>query len=199
MQLKDSKQKYSFNPFSGILDDDLSGLIVPKIDAASILAKIEASESIVIELTGKKGRGKSTHLLFLQQQLSQFPLIRLRKGSSLANVLNSNSETIFLDSIHHLSFKERYTLFKSDRNLIFTTHTSRKLECYLAGRQLHSIKISGIDSSTLLEVLNKRLQLAAKQKLTAEDLFKDQDCEKMIGQFGDNLRGIINHLYDKFQ
>lgn len=193
------KEKWAFNPFSGILAEDLEKIIIPKFDVASIYAQIQQSESIAIEFVGKQGRGKTTHLVYLQRQMPQYPIYLLNAHSNPSKLLQEKSEVIFIDSIHHLSIFNRLKLFKSKKKIIYTTHWSRKIECFLVGKKHYAIPFKGTTKEILRELLNKRLQLAASSNLYINEEFSDTDIEVLLKQFGDNYRAIINHLYEKYQ
>ena len=193
------KEKWAFNPFAGILDEDLEKIIIPRFDVVAVVNQIQQSESLAIELVGKQGRGKTTHLLYLQKQVPQYPIYLLNANYNASQIFQEESEIVFVDSIHHLNIFDRLKLFKSKKVVIYTTHWSRKMECWLIGKKHHSIKFKGINIESLGAILNKRLQLAATKKLEINDKFTDQELNLLIKQFGDNYRGIINHLYEKYQ
>lgn len=193
------KEKWAFNPFAGILEDDLEEIVIAKFDVESMLNQIQQSESIAIEFVGKQGRGKTTHLMYLQKKIPQYPIFLLNANAKAVDLFQNKSEIVFVDSIHHLSIFERLKLFKTKKVVIYTTHWSRKLECILVGKKHQAIRFKGITKSVLREIINKRLQLAAINRLESKDTFTDQNLDQLIKQFGDNYRGIINHLYEKYQ
>lgn len=193
------KQNFEYNPFAGILEDDLEEILVPRFDLGEIILKINTSESLAIEFLGKKGRGKTTHLVYLQKKLNQYPIFLLNRNSTLLDIIKHPSKIIFIDSIHHLNILERIKLFREKKVIIYTTHWSKKGECYLGGKKCYSINFNGINSETLLEIVNKRLKLSAIEELEDETLFSINEIDALIKQFGDNYREIINHLFKKYQ
>ncbi len=199
MPIHQSITQFNFNPFGGILNEDLEKIIVPKIDLEGIAIKINSSKSLAIEFIGEQGRGKTTHLFYLQKQMDQFPLFRLDAKSTLSNILINDSSTVFVDSIHHLNLVDRIKLFKAKQKVIYTTHWNRRFECIIASKDYHSIKLKGIDTNLLTEILNKRLNLAAKSALDEKEKFTNLEAKQLIKKFGDNYRGIINYLYMKYQ
>jgi len=46
------------NPFSGVLDEEIQHIIVPTVDLNEIKTLIESDQNIIIELQGKKRKGK---------------------------------------------------------------------------------------------------------------------------------------------
>lgn len=192
------KKNFLFNPFSGVLHEDIPKVILPNIDIESILFKIQNSDHLAIEFIGKQGRGKTSHLRYLQHILPEYPLFLLNKTSSVSEVMESTSEVVFVDSIHHLSFSNRIQLFKQKKVVIYTTHWRRNIECLLTKTDYYSLRFKGIQPKQLQHILNERLKLASKTE-PSDILFSEKDAKVLINKFGDNYRGIINHLYEKYQ
>lgn len=194
------KENFEYNPFSGVLEEDLAQIIVPTFDVAHISHNIEHADSLAIEFLGKQGRGKTTHLRYLQQQLNTYPIFLLNTASArISDIITHESDVVFVDSIHHLSISDRIQLFRFKRVVIYTTHWSRKFSCIYVGKKHYSIRFKGITLDTLKYVLGKRLQLASKNKIDVDDLFTEKELQSLIRKFGDNYRGIINHLYEQYQ
>lgn len=190
--------KFDYNPFAGIIDNDLEHIIMPKFDVEEMKSIILKSESIAVEFLGKQGRGKTTNLRYLQKLMPTVPLFMLEKGARILEILDNESNTVFVDSIHHLNFFERIRLFKEKKQVIYTTHWSRRISCVLANKALRTIKFKGIDAVLLRQILNKRLKNASRDPLNNEALFTTESSQKLIQKFGDNYRAIINHLYKSY-
>ena len=193
------KENYNFNPFAGVLDHEIDHTIVPKFSVAEIVSDIENNPSIAIEFLGKQGRGKTTHLVWLQQQLPQYPIFLLEKNPNSTEVIEHVSDVVFVDSIHHFSFAERIQLFKAKRVVIYTTHSTRKLTCALSQKQLKVIRFKGIDTNILRKIIENRLLLAQKDSQLHRVHFSESELQKLVKTYGDNYRGIINKLYEKYQ
>jgi hypothetical protein len=194
------KEKFEYNPFSGVLEEDLEKILVPVFDVADISHEIEHADSLAIEFIGKQGRGKTTHLRCLQKKMSNYPIFLLNATTAcISDIITHESDVVFVDSIHHVSISDRIQLFRAKRVVIYTTHWSRKFSCIYVGKKHFSIRFKGITIDTLRYVLGKRLQLASKNKIDVDDLFTEKELQSLIRKFGDNYRGIINHLYEQYQ
>ena len=194
------KEKFEFNPFAGVLEEDLEQILVPVFDIDAISNQIKCTDSLAIEFIGKQGRGKTTHLRYLQKQLNSYPIFLLTKTTAnLSNILEHGADVVFVDSIHHLSVFERLQLFKTKRVVIYTTHWSRKYTCILTSKKHYSIPFKGITVAALRSVIDKRLRLASNHTIHINDVFVDNDLQLLIGKFGDNYRGILNYLYEQYQ
>jgi len=194
--MEDSKFKY--NPFAGIDKEDIKHVIILRFDVRLIVEKIRSEEKLLIELVGKKGRGKTTHLTYLQQHTSEFPIYFLNaRNNYYQEILNDMSDVVFIDSIHHLYLFQRINVFRVKRIVIFTTHYSRKHEYMMLNKASLKIKFKGIDKETLKQLVIKRLQQASKDTMTTT--VNDAELERLILEYKDDYRAIVNHLYDKFQ
>lgn len=192
------KDSFSFNPFSGILDEDLEEILVPKINIEELLDHIVAPSSRMIQFVGKHGRGKSTHLRYIHQLVPNIPFFSLHAHESTDPVMLEPSDILFIDSIHHLHLRQRLQLFRQKSLVIFTTHYSKWWECQLAGKELISYRFRGLSQLALEEIVQKRLDLASESSQPHVSLDADY-LRKLHRKFGDNLRGILNHLYHEFQ
>lgn len=194
------KEYFEYNPFSGVLEEDLEKILVPVFDVTDISHEIRHADSLAIEFIGRQGRGKTTHLRCLHKSMSDYPIFLLNTNSScISDIISHESDVVFVDSIHHLSISDRVQLFRSKRVVIFTTHWSRKLICLYARKKHLPIRFKGISIDDLRYVLSKRLQLASKNKIDVNDVFTEKDLKALIRKYGDNYRGIINHLYEQYQ
>lgn len=193
------KKNYHFNPFAGVLDQEINHTIVPRFSISEMVSYIANNDSLAIEFIGKQGRGKTTHLIWLQQQLSKYPLFQLDKNSNVKEILEHDAEVVLVDSIHHLSFKERIQLFKTKRVVIYTTHYTRKLSCVLTQKKMKVIRFKGIDTKILRKIIDNRLLLAQNGAQVQQVTFNESELKDMIKKYGDNYRGIINKLYENYQ
>lgn len=187
--------KVSINPFSGIFDKDIPYLIVPQYNIDTI-KKILATNNhnVAIELLGKQGRGKTTHLKYYHQKFETHPIFELTKEyHNIKDIINHSSDFVFIDSIHHLSFLERLQLFKSKKTVIYTSHWNRYISAKMVQKPLHVLKFKAINSKILEEITNKRLSFYKNTNSLTK-----QDINWLIKTYGDNYRSIINHLYTQY-
>lgn len=196
--MKYSKSKFNYNPFAGVDREHIEHIIVPQFDIQAVVEKIRAKEELIIELVGKQGRGKTTHLTYLQQHVPEFPIYyQTAETNYYCKILNDTSEVVFIDSIHHLNLFQRNRIFKTKKIVIFTTHYSRKHEYLLARKSSLTIRFKGINKEILKQLVLKRLKHASTQETNIA--VNDTELEHLISKYKDNYRGIVNNLYDKFQ
>lgn len=199
--LNDNMEKgtFNFNPFSGVHLDEIEDIIIPQFEIQKLVQEINKAEPILIEFIGKQGRGKTIHLKWLHKQISRYPIFLLRKKSDKDQLMQTEAEVIFIDSIHHLSFADRIRLFRQKKTVIYTTHWPRKIECLIAGKERLVIPFKGIDPIVLKTIIEKRLRFASKEKEIQIPVPTDLEIQKLIEEHQDDYRGIINALYDQYQ
>ena len=191
------KLTYHFNPFGGLNTEELEQVFVPRSFSQTILKDLQ-NDVKVIELVGAKGRGKTTHLRWLQQQCPTYPIFLLNHKSAFSAIAVSTAPIIFVDSVHHLSIRQRIQLYQSKSKIVLTTHWRRFLEYKMAGVQYKSYSFKGIDVDSLTSIIRNRIALSTNTQ--KEQIHFDQTIiHRLIQEYGDNYRGILNHLYDQFQ
>lgn len=195
---KKLQTQFKFNPFACILDEDVHKVIVPKIDFEELTKTIRTRSNILIEFVGKKGRGKTTHLTLANQLTPESTIFYLNKNFDTDKILECKSKIILIDSIHHIPIRKRNQLFRSQKTILFTTHHSKYIEAKLAGKEIVKYAFKGLQRDELISITNKRFHLATKHKVPTPNL-SSKEANKLINKYGDNIRGIINHLYDTHQ
>ncbi len=188
---------FQYNPFGGLALNEIPKALVPIDHFNQIQANIENEKIKIIELKGKKGRGKSCHLKALQLTNPESAFFQLgQKQTNFEEIINSSKQLLFLDSIHYLNFIQRQKLFKSDHKIILTAHFSRHIEYKLAGAKSSSFNFSGISQDKLAGIIKNRIKIASGFE---GPINLDQNVLKnLITKHGDDYRSIINHLYQNF-
>ena len=189
---------FDFNPFGGLDDMEIQKVIVPKFDLDSIVDLITQKDQIIIELVGKKGRGKTLHLKYLNLLLDNSTIFYLDSKSKLEDIPSGKSEIVLIDSIHHFNLFDRIKFFKANKKIVLTTHLSRRLEYRLVGKPYKLFKFKGIDAEVLQKIINNRIKIASND-LNNSTKISSRKVEELIKIYKDDFRGILNHLYDEFQ
>ena len=187
----------SYNPFGGIEDDELSQVLVARTFVPEIIQDIQSGVPMVIELSGKQGRGKTSHLRLISLLFPDAPRISLYDSTQIEPFWEEDDSLLFIDSIHHLNFFQRQKLFKSGKTIVLTTHSRRFWEYRLAGAAYRTYVFKGISPSILKTTIQNRIHLAAD--IPPNDFsMQESDIQALIARFGDNYRAILNHLFEQF-
>jgi len=189
---------FTHNPFGGLTAEEIEAALVPRINIQKITAQILDEQPKVIELVGKKGRGKTTHLKYLHSLFPEYHLHLLTEKSSFQIQDLPFSRVIFIDSIHHLNFYKRLAFFKRFNTIVLTTHLSRQLEYRLVRKLGIKYNFNGIEFSTLKSIILNRIAIASNSSVE-EIKLNDDAIQKLLSIYKDDYRAIINYLYDQFQ
>lgn len=192
------KLKFNYNPFGGLRQEEIKDTIIPHFDLEEVRTMITSKELLLIQFLGKKGRGKTTHLIHLHQFFPSAPLLLLDRNPDLSILDDLPNDLLFIDSIHHIPLIRRIKLFKKTNTIIFSTHVSRSLEARIAAKKIMMIHFKGITPERLTKILRQRIQKSLKVSNSLFDI--DQEIvQQLIKRFGDDYRGILNYLFDEFQ
>lgn len=194
----DNDPELNFNPFGGVNEEELQAVLVPHVGMESILEQIASPQNQVIELVGRKGRGKTSHLRLARQYFPHYPYIGLHRGAKYQEVQKLEGDVILVDSIHHLKLNQRIHLYKNRKLVVLTTHWPRTIEYWLAKKRYTRYRFRGIQKETLKATIRQRIQLAQKNKREIVEINEDV-LDQLIHRFGDNYRGILNYLYQQVQ
>lgn len=189
--------KYNFNPFGGLSVEELEQVINPNHHLKELTTHLQTSNPLILELVGRKGRGKTTHLKLLHKKYPESQLFNLNKGTRFfEKIINSESPIILIDSIHHLSIRQRLKIYNLPKQIVFSTHHTKWLETRLSHNQFFSCKIKGVSLNSLKEMIRNRVENAAIE-VDKIDL-NTKAIEKLITEYGDDYRGILRKLYTNF-
>lgn len=183
------------NPFAGLDDQDIEAVLLPKPFSKEIYEDLCSPQKLMIELCGRKGRGKTTHLRFLHNRFPGSPLIYLNKNNGKSIDLKAKGGPIFIDSIHHLSFKQRQRMYRETEKVIFTTHISRKAEALMAGVALKSYRFSGLTDINLKEIILRRIEYTNPEYTETDIILNQPFIDRLLRVYNDDYRGILNFLY----
>ena len=200
MNLIENKHiNFNFNPFGGLDNDENDFVLQPEIDFKEINLLLKNNSTITIELVGRKGRGKTTHLRALSNYITDSKFVQLTPTNKVFTT-NTNSAVYIIDNIHHLTLAKRLGLWKQKGNsFIISTHISKKLEFISTGRKYKSYKIGQNSKEDLKLLIQKRIALASDiqnyhavelNPLILEDLCRKHKSDK---------RAILTNLYKVFK
>lgn len=190
--------QYFHNPFGGIDDEELLEIITPQYDVEEWVQLLNKPEPIIIQFVGKKGRGKTTHLRALYQILTDAD-IYLLECNTKNPIKNKPKRSTFIDNSHLLSWNKRLQLWSNaNTSYVITTHYSRSLEFYFCKRAFKTYYFKGITPEKLKIIIKKRVSQFSYLAYT-EVKVNEIILQQLIVTFGDDIRGILNFLYDQYK
>ena len=190
--------QFGFNPFGGLSEAEKSVALQPKYDLEAMAESLLDDPPQLIEFLGRKGRGKTTHLVALHNMLPDTPIFLLDQERLLSKINLATSSILFIDSIQKVPILERQQLWKNPRlSIVYTTHIPRYWAKMIAAKNFNSYSFKGINAKELEKMIRARLQLAATHNLPPYQ-FEPHFIQQLIRLHGDHIRGIMNQLYDEF-
>ena len=193
MQRRYSHLHLKWNPFGEATPEDRA--VLAQVDLAPFLPLL--SPLCALELRGAHGRGKSTTLMALRRSLA--PTAPYVRGSRHHQEIPV-APWVFLDEVQcfHIfrlwSFARR--MKKSCGTIVYSTHQNRQWLFRLAGFVTRQTVVDYSKPETLMAVFNQRIAWAQNHRGPPPQLCCS-DIENLKVQFGDDIRGMENHLYDR--
>jgi len=182
------------NPFGEPEDDERGALAVVDIDVLR-LAKRLSRPGFAVELAGRCGRGKSTHMRTLHAHFPDVPYTLVEEGTVPPI---PEAPVVFVDEVQRLPPRVRRRLFRRRASFVLGTHSVHGGELDAAGVTHQRIEVGGLTRDKLMRVVARRVEWARRGPgpvLTppAELL------ESLHETHGDDLRAIGDALYDWVQ
>ncbi|MCA8922357.1 MAG: hypothetical protein KDD82_11145 [Planctomycetes bacterium] len=194
MQLPFERLNLRRNPFGELRLEERPALAV--IDPGPLLAHLEP-ERAALQLLGDKGRGKTTHLLTLRS-VRPAPYVHLPEDGPLPAV-PLDAPLLYLDESQRLPWRVRRRLFRGEGRLVLGTHEDHTRALERAGRPVVTMHAgAGLDLARLTEIVSRRIE-AARRGPGPLPWIPEASLRALLARFGDDLRGMERHLYDRVQ
>ncbi len=178
-----------WNPFSETPLEERADLAV---DIPEFL--LEPRSAILF--LGQKGRGKTTHLLAIQQQYSDSPYIHLPEFGKQPRI--PQAKIIFLDEAQRLPRLMRPLIWQRAQTWVIASHHNHTQELEQAGFRVQLIHLTGLSLEKLQALIAKRLEWARRSNGEIPTVPKAR-LEQLLEIYGDDLRGIETELYTDYQ
>jgi hypothetical protein len=174
------------NPFGELTRQERARL-------ASVPALVISPEEIV-QVLGRAGRGKTTHLLAWHAAHPGADYEYLAEGESALRT-RSPGDPLFVDEAQRLTERELRRLFDTVPRLVLGTH--RDLSGYTR-RRFRTLELSGLGTDRLGKIVALRIEAARRRPGPVPGL-DTESLAKLIAEHGDDLRSIEARLYEVFQ
>ena len=186
-----------FNPFGELTREQRVELALVNLHG---LADFLREPRRILQFIADHGRGKTTHLLCLHQQLNElgdWPYAQLYPGESEQL---SHSKSHCIDSIENLSFWRRWQVYRRYRSLAVTTHRDLSREMRWAGLQVKTVMVglASRDSTQLARIFNRRVEFARLSENLELPLVSELRVTQLQQQFGDDIRAMEHQLYEEY-
>ena len=182
------------NPFGELTRQERAELAVVNVD--HIVALLNENMKAV-QFIGACGRGKTTRMLKLKMQFPEASYAYVPEDPPCPAI--EVGSPVLIDEAQRLSRAARHCVFASGYPLVLATHQdlSRSLRKY--GYTVHTEQIGEGNSPELVrQLLNRRIEASRLSDGPIPELSLE-DAERLVGDFGSDIRGIENRLYERFQ
>ena len=183
-----------WNPFGEVPKDQRGTLAVigPCID--HVVERL-SQPGFALQLMGRQGRGKSTHLHAIHTRFSWLPVSYVEPDSKLHI---PHAEVVFVDESQRLTARARRRLFRRRASFVLATHQNHEEELRDAGLCVETIRVGSSDPRSLRAMVDRRIEWA---RLAPGPLPAVPDCllQQLSNKHHDDLRAICDALYDHMQ
>jgi hypothetical protein len=181
------------NPFGEPPVAELPSLIVTENTG---LFRWFGSPRRAVQFIGDAGRGKTAHLHALRAGYPGDPYLYLGEELPLPPV--PPVARLFLDEAQRLPPRSRRRVFRRIPSIALATHQDLEKELVQAGHEVRTVRVSGLTATRLQSILSRRLEWARREPGEIPEVGADA-AWRLLERHGDDLRGIIDLLYEKYQ
>ena len=183
-----------FNPF-GELPRDVRGFLAV-VDVERFLGPLQLPH-FALQFIGDQGRGKTTHLLAIQQQLPRAAYVYLDEFEKHPPIPSGNP--LLIDEAQRLTWLERRVAFRKGVGLAIGTHDDLSGPLQKFGYQVTTVPVDRlINPRQLLECFNRRIAYARRASGPLP-LVTLRTATEIHRRFGTDIRAMEGHLYDVYQ
>lgn len=190
------------NPFGEPPREEAGGLVVmPELD--EVVAHVGAAPA-ALQLLGDAGRGKTARLARLGSAFPGSVYVYLPEDGPRPAIpdLVSVPLALRLDEAQRLPRRRRRRLFREAArkglSLAIASHEDLGAELEGAGLAVKTRVVAGLDAAQLRAIVARRLEWASA-RVCRVPVLDDATAERLLERFGDDLRSLLDHLYDLFQ
>jgi hypothetical protein len=150
----------------------------------------------VRQILGHCGRGKTTYLLALAQRMANARYLRVDPPPARPPPLPRGKRTVLLlDEAQALSPRRMKKALRRFETIVFTSHLDLAGMCR---RPVSTVCLAGLSVEKLETIIAQRLEWARRGPGPLPRVSRAAVL-KLIRCHGDDVRAILDHLYDVFQ
>lgn len=184
------------NPFGEPAPEERADLAVVDV---SEYARALSTPGTFVQFTGKRGRGKSTHLHALADRCTDAVFLRVHQSPPESRDIELPSAAIVLvDDAQFLRDRQRRRLFSVASSVAAATHESLVPHARRAGFDIIEVDVHGLERTRLHSIAQRRIEWARRGPGPVPEIGEDA-LDALIQRCGDDMRSIEDVLYSVFQ
>jgi hypothetical protein len=181
------------NPFGAPFRHERGELAVPAVDLDALADRL-GRERCAIQLRGRPGSGKTTHLCALHTYFPGAPFVVIPEHGPAPSI--PAAPLVFVDESQRLPKRTRRALFRRPASFVLATHQCHARE--LRPRTVHEVELFGLPPVALARYAAVRMEWArlgdgALPEVPAALL------DALLRAHGGDVRAIENALYGWLQ
>ena len=185
----------SRNPFGELTRDERVDVAVVDVDH---IAQSASKEHRAVQLIGGCGRGKTTRMLVLHDQLADSSYTYLPEDTPCPSI--PAGRPVLIDEAQRLPRRIRKQIFTTGLPLILATHRNLTRPLRRAGYEVTTFRIGHHNSAEhVCELLNRRIQASRLHSDDPVPTLSIDDATTLVNRFGSNIRAMESYLYDVVQ
>lgn len=181
------------NPFGNL--PDAARRAVAIVDVARYRERLAGGE-VAVEFVGPSGRGKTTHLLALEEGIEGAEYLDVDPDGTVAEP--SSAPILLIDEFQFLEAPRRSAILEQAAGLGLGTHESVRPELEAAGYEVETVELTRERGPALESLLRERIEWARRGEGAVPE-FAPEVFSWLRERYGTDLRAVEKHLYEVFQ
>jgi hypothetical protein len=184
------------NPFGELEPEERAELAVVTIDTVRIVAQL-SQPGFAIQFLGRRGSGKSTHVLALRRHFPGAPYIHIAQG---ARVLDIPPVPVhFIDEMQRVPWPRRWRILRRRASFVISSHRDHSWEFRWAGLRFETVRLGGLTVERLQAIVDRRIEWVRRRADLPVPTVSPTALAALIARYGDDVRAIECHLYEAYQ
>ncbi|MCO4747807.1 MAG: hypothetical protein KC912_23630 [Proteobacteria bacterium] len=181
------------NPFG-----ELPPHVRSRLAVANTAPLVEAlrKPGTAVQLVGRCGRGKSSHLLALHRELPESHYARLWTDQPPPSALSG--DILLIDEADAVWAGTRLRLLRRGRSVAVAVHRDQSWILRLAGFRVLTVEVGSVDRERLRAIVQRRIEFARLGPGPLPGL-DDPVLDALLDTHGDDIRAMETPLYAAFQ
>ncbi|MEM6692775.1 MAG: hypothetical protein AAF664_25330 [Planctomycetota bacterium] len=185
------------NPFGELTrDEKIEAVVLDEIWLESCTRWLGQKRAL-IELVGRKGRGKTTRLLALSQRLQGAHYVYISEDRHVPGL--PEAHPLIIDEAQRLPRNLLKRILRSETALVLSTHWPLLSEVHRPSRMVRRQRIGSSNNESLIaKAISKRIELA-RYRPGQIPCVSQSEVKRLHKRYGTNMRMIEEALYQEWQ